>query len=190
MPKAARKASSARVTRKRRGLVSARTSTRPRAAPVSRTSVRRSEDSPEARMTFDTTPLTANSVAAVSTIAYPSQGRLRAAASSCGSGGSSVTAPNLSEPSSIRSVDYSDNHVSAVQNPDRLRTFWGGQLNRDPNSIRLQRKSNSNQLAKRTWRCRHGVMTVRTSGTYLRARLEAWMDCLKAQWIDSLAVGV
>ena len=41
----------------------------PSAAPVSRTSVRRRDESPDESATFATTPLTANSVAAVSTIA-------------------------------------------------------------------------------------------------------------------------
>ena len=41
----------------------------PIAAPVSRTSVSRSDESPDESATFATTPLRANSVAAVSTIA-------------------------------------------------------------------------------------------------------------------------
>jgi len=48
--------------------------------------------------------------------------------------------------------------------------------------IRLQRKSNSNQLTGRIWRCEHGVLQVAAYDTLLRARLQAWMDCLRASW--------
>jgi len=59
----------------------------------------------------------------------------------------------------------------------------------DPASIRLQRKTNSGQLGGRTWRCKYGVITVRTSDTLLRARLQAWMDYVEEQWIDSATDG-
>ena len=57
------------MTRNSLGRMSAIAVTSPIAAPVIRTSVRRSDEIPDARMTLATTPLTANSVAAVSTIA-------------------------------------------------------------------------------------------------------------------------
>ena len=47
---------------------------RPISAPVHRTSVRRSDESPDFRITFETTPLTAKSVPAPSAIAYPITG--------------------------------------------------------------------------------------------------------------------
>jgi hypothetical protein len=59
-----------------------------------------------------------------------------------------------------------------------------------PSLIRLQRKSNSNGLAARTWRSRYGVLTVTCSDTYLRSRMQAWMDCLREQWLDSATAGV
>jgi len=68
IPNAARNGSSRRVTRRLAGRTRASTATRPIAAPVIRTSVNRSDDRPEARMTFETTPLTANSVAAEKTM--------------------------------------------------------------------------------------------------------------------------
>jgi hypothetical protein len=52
----------------------------------------------------------------------------------------------------------------------------------DPDAIRVQRKSNSGQLTGRTWRCGLGVLTVRTCDTRFRARIEAWMDLLRASW--------
>jgi predicted DNA-binding transcriptional regulator AlpA len=73
----------------------------------------------------------------------------------------------------------------ADQNLVHLRAFWGRELDIDPASIRLQRKSNSNQLSGRRWRSRYGVLTVAAGDTYLHARLQAWMDCLREQWVDS-----
>lgn len=70
----------------------------------------------------------------------------------------------------------------ADQDLDELCDFWGSTLTVEPGSIRLQRKSNSNQLAGRTWRSRHGVMSVTANDTLFRARLGAWMDCLRASW--------
>jgi excisionase family DNA binding protein len=46
----------------------------------------------------------------------------------------------------------------ADQDVDALRAFWGRRLVVDPSTIRLQRKSNSNQLAGRSWRSPHGVV--------------------------------
>jgi hypothetical protein len=77
----------------------------------------------------------------------------------------------------------------ADQDLKALRRFWGDQLGVGPTHIRLQRKSNSNQLKARTWRSKHGVLTVATNDTYFRARLQAWVDCLRQRWLDSPAVG-
>jgi hypothetical protein len=86
---------------------------------------------------------------------------------------------------SSRKLSYAIQY-HADQSPDELRATWSATLGIEASSITLQRKSNSNQLAGRTWRCRHGVMTVRTFDTALRAKLEAWMDRLRAEWtVDS-----
>jgi excisionase family DNA binding protein len=71
----------------------------------------------------------------------------------------------------------------ADQDADGLISFWTERLACPSESIRLQRQSNSGQLAKRTWRCRHGVLAVCTGDTLLRARIEAWMDCVRESWI-------
>jgi len=71
----------------------------------------------------------------------------------------------------------------ADQDLDELRAFWGTELHIDPGQIRLQRKSNSGRLAGRTWRSEHGVLTVSVDDTLLRARLEAWMDCVRGSWV-------
>ena len=68
------------------------------------------------------------------------------------------------------------------QSFDDLCAFWGEHLGIDPASIRAQRKSNSGKLSGRTWRSRHGVFSVRVGDTRLRARLQAWMDSIRAEW--------
>jgi transcriptional regulator with XRE-family HTH domain len=70
----------------------------------------------------------------------------------------------------------------ADQDFDQLRRFWGDLLGVEPSSVRLQRKSNSNQLKRRTWRSRYGVLSVGANDTLLRARLAAWIDCVRSCW--------
>ncbi len=76
---------------------------------------------------------------------------------------------------------YSFQH-HADQNPRELCAFWGKLVDVDPVAIKFQRKSNSGKLAGRTWRSKYGVLQVRVADTYLRARLDAWMDCVRADW--------
>lgn len=79
----------------------------------------------------------------------------------------------------------------ADQDPDYLRRFWAFGLGADPTLITAQRKSNSNQLRARTWRSQWGVLTVGANDTQLRARLQAWMDCVQDEWrLDSFEFGV
>ena len=76
----------------------------------------------------------------------------------------------------------------ADQNLDELRSFWGGVLNINGALLHLQRKSNSGKLNGRSWRSRHGVLTVVVHDTYLRARLQAWIDRIRDDWgLDSAA---
>ncbi|HEX5980834.1 MAG TPA: hypothetical protein VFY52_07090 [Thermoleophilaceae bacterium] len=67
----------------------------------------------------------------------------------------------------------------------RLSEFWASTLGIEPREIRMQRKSNSGQLGGRHWRSRYGVLTVTTCDTLLRARLQAWMDCVQNEWVHS-----
>jgi hypothetical protein len=83
---------------------------------------------------------------------------------------------------SINKLRYSIQY-HADQSVRRLTTFWADELGITPEVIRLQRKSNSNHLTGRTWRSKWGVLTVRASDTAFRARLEAWMDCLRETWV-------
>jgi transcriptional regulator with XRE-family HTH domain len=73
----------------------------------------------------------------------------------------------------------------ADQDLAQLTEFWGRELGVDPDGIRLQRKSNSNQLRGRNWRSEHGVLTVRVNDTMFRSRLQGWIDSIKEQWLDS-----
>jgi hypothetical protein len=87
----------------------------------------------------------------------------------------------------IGRLSRSQTHYSiqyhADQDLEELRAFWAGKLGIQPEAIRLQRKSNSGQLSGRTWRCVHGVLTVDVGDTLLRARLQAWMDCVRESWV-------
>lgn len=78
----------------------------------------------------------------------------------------------------------------ADQDPDLLRRFWGNRLQIEPSAIRLQRKSNSNQLRKRTWRSRFGVLTVCTNDTRLRAMMQGWVHEMERSWLHSAGIGV
>lgn len=99
-----------------------------------------------------------------------------------------------SDPAVIRLADrwmreFSNRKLDAVQHHadqdlGELRRFWASALGVDPDLIQFQRKSNSSQLKRRTWRCQYGVLTVRTNDTYFRARLEGWMTCLKNLWLQ------
>jgi hypothetical protein len=70
----------------------------------------------------------------------------------------------------------------ADQDLEPLPPFWGEALDVDADMIRLQRKSNSGQIARRQWRSRYGVMTVSVNDTLLRARMQAWMDGVRRSW--------
>ncbi|HEY2535706.1 MAG TPA: hypothetical protein VGI24_01840, partial [Solirubrobacteraceae bacterium] len=70
----------------------------------------------------------------------------------------------------------------ADQDLSALCSFWGSMLEIDPSTIKLLRKSNSNQLEGRTWRSAHGVLTVSVDDTLFRAHLQAWIDRLRGEW--------
>jgi hypothetical protein len=78
----------------------------------------------------------------------------------------------------------------ADQDVDLIRMHWADLLDVDPAEIRLQRKSNSNQLAGRTWRSRHGVLAITTNDTLFRARLQGWIERIEDEWLDLPQSGV
>jgi Helix-turn-helix domain len=77
----------------------------------------------------------------------------------------------------------------ADQSLEELLAFWAAHLGIPRERIRLQRKSNTSGLKARTWRCRHGVVTIAAYDTYFRARLEAWMDQVKEEWLYTRPLG-
>ena len=83
---------------------------------------------------------------------------------------------------STKTADYGVQY-HADQDLDELQRFWGKQLHIAPERVTMQRKSNSGQLSGRTWRCAHGVLTIRVGDTLLRARLQAWIDRLRESWL-------
>lgn len=76
--------------------------------------------------------------------------------------------------------------VHADQDVVETVRFWSDLLEIDPDEIKLQLKSNSSQLRYRQWRCEYGVLTVRTGDTMFRARLQAWMDLIRASWAHEI----
>ena len=89
----------------------------------------------------------------------------------------------LSRRKRMYSVQY-----HADQDLSELKRYWGDVLGIDGETIRMQRKSNSGQLKGRQWRCAHGVLAMRTFDTYLRSRLQAWIDRVRQDWgLDSAA---
>jgi hypothetical protein len=74
----------------------------------------------------------------------------------------------------------------ADQDLGRIRDFWAGELGIEPDEVKLQRKSNSNQLSGRKWRSEHGVLNIEAADTYFRAELQSWIDWLEDEWLDSL----
>lgn len=84
----------------------------------------------------------------------------------------------------LNKVSYSFQY-HADQDPDYLTRFWSSYLGVAPELFRYQRKSNSGQLKSRNWRCRWGVLTVRTHDTFLRSQLQGWIDRVQEGWLDS-----
>ncbi len=82
---------------------------------------------------------------------------------------------------SVNPVKYSIQY-HADQSLDELRRFWSERLDIDPDEIKFQRKSNSNQLKGRKWRSQYGVLNVHAADTRFRARLQAWIDLVEADW--------
>lgn len=83
---------------------------------------------------------------------------------------------------STRPVSYAIQY-HADQDLRRLQIYWGTLLDIEPDRIRFQRKSNSGMLAGRTWRSEFGVLKAETHDTYLRARMQAWIDEVRLAWL-------
>jgi len=79
--------------------------------------------------------------------------------------------------------------VHEDQDLDEVRIWWANVVGVAPEEIRLLRKSNSGRLKGRTWRSEHGVLTIWCNDTCLRARLQAWMDELRSEWLTLTGPG-
>ena len=77
----------------------------------------------------------------------------------------------------------------ADQRLKTLTRYWAKELEIPELSIEFLRKSNSGQLAHRSWRSKHGVLTVKVHDTSFRTRLQGWIDCMRREWLDSPAPG-
>ena len=74
----------------------------------------------------------------------------------------------------VRAPDYGVQY-HADQDLEELKRFWGDELGIGPDQIRMQRKSNSNQLARRSWRSVHGVLD-RPRLRHAPPREVGWLD--------------
>jgi hypothetical protein len=79
--------------------------------------------------------------------------------------------------------------VHEDQDLEAIRSFWSARVGVRPEEIRLLRKSNSGRLAGRNWRSEHGVLTVWCNDTCLRARMQAWVDKQRAEWLTLTGPG-
>jgi len=68
------------------------------------------------------------------------------------------------------------------QDEASLKKYWSNVLNINKQEITTIRKSNTGKLARRTWRSEYGVLTIQTHDTYLRTKIQAWMDYLQDLW--------
>jgi hypothetical protein len=63
-----------------------------------------------------------------------------------------------------------------------LKNHWAKALDISYNDIIVARKSNSNQLTGRNWASRYGILTIRTSDTYFRSKIQALIDFINNSW--------
>jgi hypothetical protein len=73
----------------------------------------------------------------------------------------------------------------ADQRLESLQAYWAIQLGIPDLPIQFLRKSNSGRLAHRTWRSKHGVLSVMVHDTIFRSRLQGWIDYMRGEWLDS-----
>ena len=73
-----------------------------------------------------------------------------------------------------------------VDNHEReLQQYWAKVLTIRGEEIKVTRKSNAGELSGRKWRSEYGVLTIRVGDTWLRCKIQAWMDYLQQQWSNS-----
>lgn len=78
----------------------------------------------------------------------------------------------------ISKIEYNiQYHVD--QNVIDLCNYWKNRLS--CNEIKVIRKSNSGTLSGRKWRSKYGVLSIRVSDTYLKTKIDFWIDKLKEE---------
>jgi hypothetical protein len=66
--------------------------------------------------------------------------------------------------------------------PDDVTKYWAEQLGIDPCSIKVYTRKVS--MTNRNGRLPNGIFMFRFSDTYLRSRMQAWLDILKKEWSE------
>lgn len=67
------------------------------------------------------------------------------------------------------------------RNPEKIKDFWSKFLTVDKNKINVHLKKGG-KLNKRSSTCDNGIMHIRVNDYTLRAKVQAWMDCLEEEW--------
>jgi len=74
-------------------------------------------------------------------------------------------------------VHYYDDH-----NLQELKDYWIKELTLGPVNLKFQVKAGAGKLKGRSSVLPYGTMHIRTNDTYLRSKIQAWMDLLQAEW--------
>jgi transcriptional regulator with XRE-family HTH domain len=82
-----------------------------------------------------------------------------------------------------RGIDYSV-QIHVDQDEEEVKAYWANLMGITPEMVVIIRKSNSGQLNGRKFRSEWGVFTIRANDTYFMAKIYAWLDYLKKQWLD------
>jgi hypothetical protein len=85
-----------------------------------------------------------------------------------------------------REIDYSI-QIHIDQDEQEVKEYWAKLLDITPDMIVTIRKSNSGQLKGRKFRSEWGVFTIRANDTYFMAKIYAWLDYLRKQWLDRVS---
>jgi hypothetical protein len=72
--------------------------------------------------------------------------------------------------------------IHVDQNELNVKQYWANLLSVPVDIIAVSRKSNSGQLVGRKWRSQYGVLNIRVNDTYLRSKIQAWMDFIQNEW--------
>jgi AcrR family transcriptional regulator len=65
---------------------------------------------------------------------------------------------------------------------EALKQYWADLVEINPERIKTIRKSNSGELSGRQFRSKYGLLSISVGDTILRAKLQAWMNYIQAQW--------